>query len=65
MPCFSVRRDLDTRRRVTEITIKGNRAEVRVLKDGLTGATGVTLVGGTAFVLVERTKGVAVPYSQQ
>ena len=31
-----------------------------MLKDGLTGATGVTLVGGTAFVLVERAKGVAV-----
>jgi streptogramin lyase len=51
--------------RVTEVTIKGNRAEVRVLKDGLTGATGVTLVGRTAFVLVERAKGVAVPYGPQ
>ena len=51
--------------RVTELTIKGSRAEVRVLKEGLTGATGVTLVGGTAFVLVERAKGVAVPYGPQ
>ena len=49
--------------RVEEITINGNRAEVRVLKEGLTGATAVTLVGGTAYVLVERLKAVAVPYS--
>ena len=48
--------------RVTELTIDGNRAEVRVLKDGLTGATGVTLVGDTALVLVERAKAVVVPY---
>lgn len=48
--------------RVAELTIKGNRAEVRVLRDGLSGATGVTLVGDTAFALVERAKGVAVPY---
>ena len=48
--------------RVTELTIDGNRAEVRVVKDGLTGATGVTLVGDTALVLVERAKAVVVPY---
>jgi streptogramin lyase len=48
--------------RVTELTIKGNRAEVRVLQEGLTGATGVTVVGNTAFVLVERAKAVGVPY---
>ena len=51
--------------RVTELTIKGNRAEVRVLREGLTGATGVTLVGGNALVLVERAKAVAVPYRPQ
>ena len=51
--------------RVAELTIKGNRAEVRVLREGLTGATGVTLVGDTAFALVERAKGVAVPYRPQ
>jgi streptogramin lyase len=51
--------------RVAELTIKGNRAEVRVLQEGLRGATGVTLVGSTAFVLVERAKGVAVPYRPQ
>lgn len=51
--------------RVTELTIDGNRASVRVLKDGLSGATGVTLVGETAFVLVERAKAVAVPYRPQ
>ncbi len=48
--------------RLSEITIDGNRADVRILKEGLTGATGVTLVGDTAFVLVERLKAVAVPY---
>ena len=51
--------------RVAELTIKGNRAEVRVLREGLNGATGVTLVGDTAFALVERAKGVAVPYRTQ
>ena len=39
-----------------------SRADVRVVKDGLTGATGVTLVGEQAFVLVEHLKAVAVPY---
>jgi hypothetical protein len=48
---------------VEEVTINGNRAEVRVLKEGLTGATAVTLVGDTAYVLIERLKAVAVPYS--
>jgi sugar lactone lactonase YvrE len=48
--------------RMTELTIDGNRAEVRVVKDGLTAASGVTLVGDTAFVLVERAKAVLVPY---
>ena len=51
--------------RVEEITITGNRAEVRVLKEGLTGATAVTLVGNTAYVLTDRLKAVAVPYSTQ
>jgi sugar lactone lactonase YvrE len=48
--------------RVAELTINGNRAEVRVIKDGLTRAAGVTVVGDTAFVLVELRKAVAVPY---
>lgn len=51
--------------RFTELTINGNRAEVRVVKDGLAGATGVTLVGDTALVLVERAKAVVVPYRPQ
>ena len=51
--------------RFTELTIDGNRAEVRVVKDGLTGASGVTLVGDTALVLVERAKAVVVPYRRQ
>ena len=48
--------------RLTELTITGNRADVKVLREGLTAATGVTLVGNTAFVLVDRARGVAVPY---
>ena len=40
----------------------GNRAEVRVVQDSLPGATGVTLVGDSALVLVGRLKAVAVPY---
>jgi sugar lactone lactonase YvrE len=51
--------------RVAELTIKGDRAEVRVLQEGLKAATGVTMVGNTAFVLVERSRAVAVPYSPQ
>ena len=49
--------------RVTELTIKGDRAEVRVLQDELTGgATGVTLVGNSVLALVNRLKAVVVPY---
>ena len=51
--------------RLTELTIKENRAEVRVLQEGLKAATGVTVVGDTAFVLVERAKAVGVPYRPQ
>jgi glucose/arabinose dehydrogenase len=49
--------------RVAELTISGNRAEVRVLRDSLTRASGVTVVGDTAFVLVEFAKAVVVPYA--
>jgi streptogramin lyase len=48
--------------RVTELTIDGNRAEVRVVQDDLPGATGVTIVGDSALVLVSRLKAVVVPY---
>lgn len=48
--------------RVAELTIDGNRAEVRILKDGLTRASGVTIVGDNALVLVELTRAVVVPY---
>jgi len=48
--------------RLTELTINGNRAEVRVIREGLNAATGVTLVGNAAFVLVDRARGVGVPY---
>jgi len=48
--------------RVTELTINGNRADVRVLSDATRGATGVTLVGNTLYALVERVRAVAVPY---
>ena len=48
--------------RVTELTISGDRAEVRVVQDGLTRASGVTLVGNTVVALVELARGVVVPY---
>lgn len=48
--------------RLTELTINGNRAEVRILSDAAKGATGVTLVGDMALVLVERTRAIVVPY---
>jgi sugar lactone lactonase YvrE len=48
--------------RVTELTISGNRADVRVLQDGLTSAAGVTLIGDSVFVLVERTRAIVAPY---
>jgi streptogramin lyase len=51
--------------RVTEITVEGDRAEVRVLKDGMSGSLGVTQVGKTAFVLAERRKAVAVPMTAE
>jgi len=51
--------------RVAELTVKGNRGEVRVLQEGLTAATGVTVVGGTALVLVERARAAAVLYRPQ
>lgn len=47
--------------RLTEITVDGDQAEVRVLKDGLSGSLGVTQVGTTAFILSERKKAVAIP----
>lgn len=46
--------------RLTEITIDGDRGEVRIIKDGLTRATGVTQIGATALVLVEQLKAVVV-----
>ncbi len=48
--------------RVAELTMNGNRAEVRVILDGLPRASGVTLVGNTALVLVELARAVVVPY---
>ena len=36
--------------RLDEVTINGDKAEIKVLKDGLTGPTAVTLAGGTAYV---------------
>jgi sugar lactone lactonase YvrE len=48
--------------RVAELTISGDRAEVRVVQDGLTRASGVTVVGNTALVLVELARAVVVPY---
>ena len=36
--------------RLDEITINGDKADVKVLKEGLTGITAVTLAEGTAYV---------------
>ena len=36
--------------RLDEVTINGDKAEIKVLKDGLTGPTAVTLVGKMAYV---------------
>jgi sugar lactone lactonase YvrE len=36
--------------RLDEVTINGDKAEIKVLKDGLTGPTAVTLTGGIAYV---------------
>jgi streptogramin lyase len=36
--------------RLDEVTIDGNKAEIKVLKEGMTGITAVTLTGGTAYV---------------
>jgi streptogramin lyase len=51
--------------RLTELTIDGNRAEVRVVQDDLPGATGVTVVGDSALVLVSRLNAVVVRYRQR
>ena len=51
--------------RVAELTIEGNRAEVRVIQDGLPRASGVTLVGDSALVLVNFARAVVVPYRQR
>jgi len=37
--------------RLDEVTIDGNKAEVKVLKEGMTGPTAVTLTGGMAYVV--------------
>ena len=36
--------------RLDEVTINGDKAEIKVLKEGLTGITAVTLAGKTAYV---------------
>ena len=42
--------------RVTALTISGDRAEVRVVKDGFARPAGVTFVGDSVLVLVEHGK---------
>ncbi len=51
--------------RLTELRISGDRADVRVLKEGMANAPAVTLVGKTAWVLVGRMKAVSVAYESQ
>jgi sugar lactone lactonase YvrE len=36
--------------RLDEVTINGNKAEIKVLKEGMPGTTAVTVTGGTAYV---------------
>jgi streptogramin lyase len=48
--------------RVTERTVTGDNVSVRVLREGLTGATDVALLGDTVWALVNRAKAVPVPY---
>jgi len=40
--------------RLDEVTINGNKAEIKVLKEGMTGITAVTLTGGNAYVAEAR-----------
>jgi sugar lactone lactonase YvrE len=40
--------------RLDEVTINGDKAEIKVLKEGLAGPTAVTLAGGTAYVTEAR-----------
>jgi hypothetical protein len=40
--------------RLDEVTITGTKAEIKVLKEGMTGATAVTLTKGTAYVSLAR-----------
>ncbi len=36
--------------RLDEVTITGDKAEVKVIREGLTGPTAVTVTGGIAYV---------------
>lgn len=47
--------------RLSEITIDGDKADVKVIKEGLSRAAGVTQVGKATWVLVDRAKAVLVP----
>lgn len=47
--------------RLTETTINGDKGEVRVIKEGLASAAGVTQIGSLTLVLVERRKAVILP----
>jgi sugar lactone lactonase YvrE len=40
--------------RLDEVTINGDKAELKVLKDGMTGVTAVTLVNDTAYIAEAR-----------
>ena len=40
--------------RLDEVTINGDKAEIKVLKEGMTGITAVTLTGGMAYVAEAR-----------
>ena len=40
--------------RLDEVTINGDKAEIKVIREGLTGPTAVTLTGGMAYVAEAR-----------
>ncbi|RYX84432.1 hypothetical protein EON83_09915 [bacterium] len=47
--------------RLTEITVENGRGQVRVIKEGLNRAMGVTQIGDNALVLIDQSKAVLVP----
>ncbi len=51
--------------RLAELIIDGTRAEMRVIKDGLSRASAVTVIGDQAVVLLDFERSVIVPYPRR